>query len=139
MTPRVFRSKIDSWLLIVLIGVLVLQALVLGSMAFEQQGTADTLIAIGVMLFVFAFIGSLLAWTYYSVEGPTLKIVCGIFRFRIPIDQITSIEATRNPLSAPALSLDRLRITYGPRNKKIMVSPADKAGFLRALGMELQE
>ena len=102
MTPRVFRSKIDAWLLVVLIGVLVLQALVLGSMAFEQQSTADTLIAIGVMLFVFAFIGSFLLWTYYSIEGPTLKIVCGIFRFRIPINQITSIKATRNPLSSPA-------------------------------------
>ena len=139
MTPKVFRSKIDAWLLILLIGVIVLQALVLGSVAFEQESATDTLIAIGVMLLVFMFIGSFLAWTYYSVEGPTLKIVCGIFRFRIPIDEITSIRATRNPLSSPALSLDRLRITYGPKNKKIMVSPADKSGFLRALGKELDE
>ena len=139
MTPKVFRSKIDAWLLIVLIGAIVLQALVLGSVAFEQESTTDTFIAIGVMLLVFMFIGSFLAWTYYSVEGPTLKIVCGIFRFRIPIDQITSITATRNPLSSPALSLDRLRITYGPKSRKIMVSPADKAGFLRALGRELDE
>lgn len=139
MTPKVFRSKIDAWLVVVLVGLLVLQALVLGSVAFEQKSTTETLVAIGVMLLVFAFIGSLLAWTYYSVEGSTLKIVCGVFRFRIPIDQITSITPTRNPLSSPALSLDRLRITYGPKNRKIMVSPADKAGFVRALGMELDE
>lgn len=139
MTPKVFRSKVDTWLLVLLIGVIVIQALVLGSFAFEQQSTAETLIPIGVMLLVFAFIGSFLMWTYYSVEGPTLKIVCGVFRMRIPIDQITSIKATRNPLSSPALSLDRLRITYGPKNRKVMVSPADKAGFLRALGMELEE
>lgn len=139
MTPKVFRSKVDAWLLVVLIGVLVLQAFVLGSVAFEQQSTTETLVAIGVMLLVFAFIGSFLAWTYYSVEGPTLKIVCGVFRFRVPIDEITSIRATRSPLSSPALSLDRLLITYGPKNRKVMVSPADKAGFLRALGRELDE
>ena len=137
MTPKVFRSKVDTWLWVLIIGVMVLQALVLGSIAFEQQSSTETFVAIGVMLFVFAFLGSLLAWTYYSVEGPTLKIVCGVFRFRIPIDQISSIRATRCPLSSPALSLDRLRITYGPNNRKIMVSPADKAGFARALGMEL--
>ncbi len=36
-----------------------------------------------------------------------------------------------NPLGSPACSLDRLRIEYG--KKRIMISPPDKPGFLRAL------
>jgi hypothetical protein len=46
------------------------------------------------------------------------------------------VEETRNPLSSPALSLDRLKITYG-NGKRIMISPADKIGFLKAIGQEL--
>jgi hypothetical protein len=42
------------------------------------------------------------------------------------------VVPTRNPLSSPALSLDRLRIEYG-QGRAIMISPADKGPFLRAL------
>ena len=139
MTPKVFKSKVDSWILILLIGVLVIQAFALGSAAFSQENPRTIVFMILAMLAIFAFIGSFLAWTYYSVEGPTLRIVCGPFRFRIPIDEITSIEPTRNPLSSPALSLDRLKITYGPQDRKILVSPADKTGFVQALGQELKQ
>jgi hypothetical protein len=52
----------------------------------------------------------------------------------VPIDSIEKVEATRSPLSSPALSLDRLRINYGKR--RIMVSPSDRAGFLRAIGQD---
>ena len=81
-------------------------------------------------------IGSLLIGTHYTVDGNMLRVVSGPFRWKVPIDQIRSVQATRNPLSSPALSLDRLRIEYGKR-RRIMVSPADKAGFLKAIGQEL--
>jgi hypothetical protein len=44
----------------------------------------------------------------------------------------TVVESTRNPASSPALSLDRLLIRYGG-GSEIMVSPADKAGFMAAI------
>ena len=40
-----------------------------------------------------------------------------------------NIRPTRNPLSSPALSLDRLRIDYGS-GRSIMVSPEDKDKFI---------
>ena len=49
----------------------------------------------------------------------------------MPLAAIDAVEPARNPLSSPACSLDRLRIEYGA--KRIMISPLDKAGFLRAL------
>ncbi|MFQ5610075.1 MAG: PH domain-containing protein [Woeseiaceae bacterium] len=49
------------------------------------------------------------------------------------------MQPTRNPLSSPALSLDRLKITYGPKNRKVLVSPADKESFVQALGLELEQ
>jgi hypothetical protein len=33
--------------------------------------------------------------------------------------------------------MDRIRIHYG-ENRRVMVSPADKAGFLQAIGQELE-
>ena len=116
MTKRRFKSKIDRWLLILLVVVIV----------FEVVVTA---------LLIVALIGSLLIGTHYTVDGNTLRVVSGPFRWKVPIDQIQSVEATRSPLSSPALSLDRLRIRYGT-NRQIMVSPADRRGFLRAIGQE---
>ena len=49
----------------------------------------------------------------------------------MPLAAIDVVEPTRNPLSSPACSLERLWIRYG--EKQIMISPLDKAGFLRAL------
>jgi Bacterial PH domain/Sodium:solute symporter family len=42
---------------------------------------------------------------------------------------------TRNPLSSPALSLDRLCIHYkvGGKRRMVMISPADKESFLRVI------
>jgi hypothetical protein len=45
---------------------------------------------------------------------------------------ITAITPTSNPLSSPALSLDRLRIDYG-KGRSVMISPRDKQGFLGAM------
>jgi len=56
----------------------------------------------------------------------------GFFVWRIPLAEITGLESTQDPLSSPALSFDRLRITYGP-GKELMISPNDKEAFLQAL------
>jgi membrane protein YdbS with pleckstrin-like domain len=137
MTPKIFRSKIDRWVLILLIGAMIVQAFALGAVAFTNAEPGITIIMIVSTLVFVALLGSLVAWTYYSIEGPVLKVVSGPFRWKVPIAEIKSVEATRNPLSSPALSLDRLRITWGEKNHKIMISPADKNGFVKALGMEL--
>jgi hypothetical protein len=69
--------------------------------------------------------------TDYTVDADTLHIRASLFRWHVPLAAIESIEPTSNPLSSPALSLDRWRIRYG--GKRIMVSPADPDAFLRAL------
>ena len=50
---------------------------------------------------------------------------------RIELADITYITPTRNAISAPALSLDRLKITY--KNKKVLISPKDKPQFYREI------
>lgn len=59
-------------------------------------------------------------------------IVGGPFRWKIDIMTIISIRKTRNPLSSPALSLNRLEIRYGKWNT-ILISPKNVDQFCENL------
>jgi len=56
-------------------------------------------------------------------------------RWRIPLASIVNVEPTRNPLSSPAWSLDRLRVRWrrGARIRWIQISPENKLAFLLEL------
>ncbi len=138
MTSKRFKSKIDRWLLYLLIAVIVFEVVVLGVAATQAGSVVAALSIVAAALLIVALIGSLLVRTHYTVQGNILRIASGPFSWKVPVDQIESVKATRNPLSSPALSLDRLQISYG-KDRRIMVSPADKAGFLKAVGQELVE
>lgn len=77
--------------------------------------------------------------TYYVVENDTLIIKSLVFRWKININDITQIEPTHNPLSSPALSLDRLKIYYMKNGEvaSVMISPKDKEGFFQAINKRL--
>src|SRR5205807_8834563 len=54
----------------------------------------------------------------------------------LPLDRIVEVFPTHNPLSAPAPSLDRLRINYQRKNGRMwfaLISPKDKEAFVRDL------
>ena len=132
MAPKRFKSKIDRWLLYLLIAVMVFEVVVMSAAAMQADSPLEATVLIIAALVIVGLLGSMLIGTHYTVDGNTLRIRCGPFRWQVPVDAIESVEPTRNPLSSPALSLDRLRIQYGKR--RIFVSPADKAGFLKAIG-----
>jgi membrane protein YdbS with pleckstrin-like domain len=138
MKSKRFKSKIDRWLLYMLIAVIIFEVVVLGMAATQAGSLVAALSIVAAALLIVVLIGSLLVRTHYTIAGNTVRIASGPFSWTVPIDQIESVKATRNPLSSPALSLDRLQISYG-NGRKIMISPADKAGFLKAIGQELVE
>ena len=131
MTSKRFASKVDAWLIAVLVVVVVIQLVALAAAAAEEAAAESLWIGAGALLFTVGLFTWLLRATYYEVGADTLRVVCGPFRRKIPISEITSVRPSRNPLSSPALSLDRLRIDYGKRF--VLVSPADKSGFVAAL------
>ena len=136
MAARKFKSKVDRWILILMLVVIVVQVVAITAAINEagEPGMITSLIL--VMIGVVALMVWLLLGTHYTVDRGIIRIVSGPFRWKVPIDEITSVRATRNPLSSPALSMDRLSIRYGKR-RRIMISPADKAGFLKAIGHDL--
>ena len=136
MAAKRFASKIDRWILILLIVFVFFDVGMIIAIALDPQSPGEATFAILACIAAMALVVSLLLRTYYVVEKGMLRIVSGPFRWKVPIDKISSVTPTRNPLSSPALSLDRLLIRYGKR--RIMVSPADKQGFLRAIGQEYE-
>ncbi|MDO7211615.1 PH domain-containing protein [Acinetobacter nosocomialis] len=129
-----FRSKIDWWLLLIFV-------VIIANIIFKiYQEVHHSSIGTNFSHLMIYSLVILVIWlpifsTYYVVETNILVIKSLIFRWKINIDDIIQIEPTYNPLSSPALSLDRLKISYmkNGRIAKVMISPKDKEGFLNTL------
>lgn len=93
---------------------------------------SERLIVSVLSVFGVALILSVLMRTNYTVADGEIRIVSGPLRWTVRVADILDIQNSRNPLSAPALSLDRLKISYG-HGKYVLVSPVDKVGFLEAI------
>jgi hypothetical protein len=136
MEPAVFSSKVDAWLAVILIGAAVLTAGAVVSVGIGGSWLSG--LAISPMLLLTAVLPLwLVRSTYYVLDQTELRIHSGPFRWRVRLKDIRSVTRTRNPLSGPALSLDRLRIDYD-RGKSIMISPADRDGFSAELERRLR-
>ncbi|MCL2132232.1 MAG: PH domain-containing protein [Lentimicrobiaceae bacterium] len=72
--------------------------------------------------------------TYYTIDDKLLIIKCGRSGQgeKIDITTIKKIRETKRGLSAPALSLDRIEITY-KKYGHVMVSPKNKHDFIQDL------
>jgi hypothetical protein len=127
----VFASKRDWWI-VVLLWASVLVSLVSVVAALRAEGaTRESLFPLLLLGFVWGLVMWVLYGTHYTLTAELLLIRSGPMRYKVPLAEIEAVRSTRNPLSSPALSLDRLEITYGRR--RIMISPEDKPRFLTEL------
>lgn len=126
----VFRSKLDTWLVaVVLLSALPAFAAMLTALRAGENWLPHAAVGVAVLLLP---VGLLLP-TRYTVADGEVAVRCGPLRWRIPVRDITRIVPSRSLVSSPALSLDRLKIEYGPRHQALLVSPADPAGFIAAV------
>jgi membrane protein YdbS with pleckstrin-like domain len=122
---RKYKSKVGLELVIP-IAIILMTTLAL--MIYQKLWPGVVLIAL-----VAAFIIHMFSTTYYVVADNNLTIKCGfLFNQTIPIQIITKISETRNPLSSPAVSIDRLEIKYN-KYSTVLVSPAEKTDFIQTL------
>ncbi|WP_431122364.1 PH domain-containing protein [Flagellimonas flava] len=116
-----YRSKVDLWLFILTL----LNFLVVFYFLSMEWSWIGAMINIGVMGSVLY----LLFYISYDIKGDDLLVnYAAFYQKRIKISTINRIKETRNPMGAPAASLDRLGISYG--NGFILVSPKKKKGFI---------
>ena len=127
------RSKVDWWL------ALALTAPPIGAVAvFAAALTSGEPLAwlwgVGSPAFVALLYLGLLLPVRYGMDDVHLHVQSGQLRQRIPLTEIVEVSPTRNPLSSPALSLDRLQVKFGARMfRSVMISPVDRDGFLEEL------
>lgn len=128
---KVYASKIDTWLALVIVSIVIACFIV-----FISVASSGSIVAILVSAPALIFGAGLPLWlmksTVYTLTDETLFVKSGPFKWQVPVNQINSVTPTSNPLSSPALSLDRLRIEYG-RWGSIMISPKDKEAFIQDL------
>ena len=102
---QVYRSKIDIWLLIL---ILAAWGIPLTFIVWNEFSA----VKFSVVLFMLVLTLALLFSIKYTIEGKTLRVDYSFFYSeRINIDEITEIVNTHTFLSAPAASLDRIEIT----------------------------
>jgi len=71
--------------------------------------------------------------TYYIIIGDRLVAHCGPFKQSVLLQDIEEVVPSHNPLSSPALSLDRLHVRCRGSVFGLLISPRDKQGFLADL------
>ncbi|MCB9638185.1 MAG: PH domain-containing protein [Myxococcales bacterium] len=126
-----FVSKVDTWLAVVLIGSLLL---LVGStiLFWFVAPPAQRWIMMGSLGLVLLLTFGLVIPIYYDLEQDVLLVRSGWLRTRVPYAKITKVEPSNNPLSSPALSLDRLHV-HVEDGFGVLISPKEREAFLQAL------
>ncbi len=80
--------------------------------------------------------GLFLSWlcfgTGYKIQDSKIRIKSGPYRKTINIKEIRKIRQTKNPFTAPALSMDRIEIYFG-QFEMVTLSPKNKKEFIHLL------
>lgn len=117
---KTYRSKIDWWLILLILGIFGYP--IVEGVLTKQYGLSITMISI--LFFMFWMFSKI----KYIIEGTMLKV----WWIKIDIHSIKRIYKTNNPLSSPALSLDRIAIVYN-KYDEVLISPKLKKEFVEEL------
>ena len=129
-----YRSKKDWWL-VLLVWTAILLPFALGAFLIISGKTE----AGWYLLFVGGVTGAVVLWLTcplnYEITDSTLIVRSGFMRKEILLSSIQEVCPTKNLLSAPAWSLDRLYVSYadGAKRSAALISPEDKVAFMREL------
>lgn len=122
----IYKSKIDKVLVAFTFGVTAIAVLPLVFISFRWW---YLLFAIG----MFSFLAYVFTHTLYETNGDVLEIRCGFMqKTKYDIKNIRKISKCDSWESAPALSTDRIRITFSD-SKYVIISPKKKTEFINEL------
>jgi hypothetical protein len=132
-TMRWYPTKVDWWLGAILFIPPIASIGVCVSLALGGQPSGALVGLASVALVIGIYVGLIFPMKY-GVDDTHLLVRFGLCRQRIPLADVEEVHPTHNPLSSPALSLDRLHVRYGEGIfKSVMISPSDRNGFLDEL------
>ncbi|MEZ2692696.1 PH domain-containing protein [Psychrobacter faecalis] len=138
MINTIFTSKIDFWLAFLILGSSLLLVLVPVWEWMYNNSSIKRIIFISLFTIPTALLLLVLFFNIkYTLTADTLLVKNGFSTQRISLKDITHITPTSSTLSAPALSLDRIKIRY--EGGSIVISPKDKDRFYRAIQERVPE
>ncbi|WP_139490164.1 PH domain-containing protein [Brevibacillus dissolubilis] len=127
-----FASKKDGWTGAVIW--LVIALVTFNAYQEIRQPSDEFVEAVTVAVIVDVLCLWLWFGTYYVITDQELIVRAGPLHRRVPLCTIQMVRHTRIPISAPALSLDRLEVRYqGGVVGCVVVSPDDQQAFIQAL------
>ncbi|HEY0929851.1 MAG TPA: PH domain-containing protein [Gemmatimonas sp.] len=126
-----FQSRIDLWLVVVVMVPLVAALAALGTRM--QQGITKGLV-LSTLMMLLALLGSMWLFvdTSYAATADELRIRSGPFRESVPLALLQRIRPTNRLDAAPALSLHRLELQYGA-GRVAIISPRQRDEFIATL------
>lgn len=128
LMKHVFKSEVDGWFYGATLGLPVLMLPIF----FTIEDSTEQLVFLMAIGSTIAFAVWLLSTTRYTIDEESLLVNSGPFRWRVPLAEINGVTPSRSVLSAPALSLNRLRVDYG-NNRYLLLSPVNRDDFVRCL------
>ncbi len=131
---KVYKSKVDWWLAVLIVGLFLLGIgyVIAGVFHTIKSGSLDywSIITGALVVILIAF----LVWPVnYTLTETKLIVRSGILNSKYDFSILTGAAPSRNFLSSPALSLDRLKITYKGKIGFFMISPVSKEEFMKDL------
>lgn len=117
---KTYRSKIDWWLMLLVFGLL-------GYPIIEGLYTQNYIVVL-----IFIVINSIILLLFRSIRYVINDTQLKVWYTKIDINTIKKIYATKNPLSSPALSIDRIAIVYN-KYDEVLISPKNRAEFIEEL------
>lgn len=130
-----FPTKVDAWLLLVIAGAFV--ATIASVYTAYRTDPAEARFALLVIGASWALIAALGFPCEYTLADDHLIVRSGLVRWRIPYADITDIAPSREIWAAPAMSLQRVKISYG-RGQFALVSPRERERFIAELEKRVQ-
>lgn len=130
-----YPSRIDSWLAVVLVGAPLIVVAVGVFTLTNSVGGGLIMIITG--LTVAGLIAALSIPCVYTLTEDSLKIKSGMLEDEIPLRKIRGAEKSGSTWSAPALSLQRVKITL--EEGSCVISPKDRDRFIADLAVRLEK
>ncbi|MDR0534018.1 MAG: PH domain-containing protein [Verrucomicrobiales bacterium] len=124
-----YYSAVDWWLALILAGVpaaLIISGACIGDKILMLSG-----LLVGVVIALLA------VPCHYTLTNQALIIKCGLIKQTIPLEKIHDAGKTYNPLSSPALSIKRVKVTGTNGKILTLVSPKDRDAFIADLKTRL--
>lgn len=131
----VYPSKVDLWLAAVLV---ITPILVIGLGVYLTLTIGGVgLICLLSGLFMAGLMAGLAVPCRYTLTERALQIRCGFLKEDIKYEKIKNASLSSNPLSAPALSLSRVKVDL--ENGFRLISPINREAFIKKLEGKLKK